>query len=98
LLLSPSTRPRLTLCSGWPDEAAALPVAVDHRGEFLGGCEALFPAREEGVGSALGLVTPELAQGLFEQIGGVQLLVGLEQLGEGPAAVEREVLAMGSRV
>lgn len=55
--------------------------------------EALLPPREEGAGPALGLVTPELATRLFEQVGGVQALVGLEQLGEGSAAVEGEVLA-----
>ena len=59
--------------------------------------EALLPPREEGAGPALGLVTPELATGLFEQVGGVQALVGLEQLGEGSAAVEGEVLAVGEQ-
>ena len=66
-------------------------MAVDHRRELLAGreplpLEALFPPRKESTGSALGLVAPELAKGL------------LEQLGEGPAAVEGEVLAMGEQV
>ncbi|GJL70756.1 MAG: hypothetical protein NPIRA06_33910 [Nitrospirales bacterium] len=77
-------------------------MAVDHRGELLVGreplpLEALFPTREEGAGSALGLVTPELAKGLFEQVGGVEPPVSLEQLGEGTAAVEGEVLAVGEQ-
>ncbi len=80
----------------------ALPVAVDHRRERLVGreplpLEALSPALEEGAGPALGLVAPELAEGLLEQVGGVQSLVGLEQLGEGAAAVEGEVLAVGEQ-
>ena len=77
-------------------------MAVNHRRERLVGreplpLEALFPAREEGVGPALGLVVPELAKGLLEQVGGVQSRVGLEQLSEGPAAVEGEVLAVGEQ-
>ena len=80
----------------------ALPVAVDHRRERLVGreplpLEALSPALEEGAGPALGLVAPELAEGLLEQVGGVQSLVGLEQLGEGAAVVEGEVLAVGEQ-
>ena len=59
--------------------------------------EALCPPREEGAGPALGLVVSELAQGLFGQVGGVESLVGLEQLGEGPADVEREILAVGEQ-
>ena len=77
-------------------------MAVDHRRELLVGreplpLEALCPPREEGAGSALGLVVPELAKGLFEQVGGVQPLVSLEQFGEGPAAVEGEILAVGEQ-
>ncbi len=80
----------------------AVPVAVDHRRELLVGreplpLEALFPAREEGAGPALGLVVPELAKGLFEQVGGVEPLVGLEQFGKGAAAVEGEVLTVGEQ-
>jgi hypothetical protein len=61
-------------------------VAIDHLRELLIGgeplpLEALCPPREEGAGPALGLVVPELAKGLFEQVGGVQSLVVLEQLG-----------------
>jgi hypothetical protein len=61
----------------------AVPVAVDHRRERLVGreplpLEALCPPREEGAGSALGRVVPELAKGLFEQVRGVEPRVGLE--------------------
>ena len=39
-----------------------------------------------------------LTPNLFpEQVGGVQSFVGLEQLGEGPAAVEGEILAVGEQ-
>ena len=77
-------------------------MAVDHCRELLIGREplpreALCPPREEGAGPALGLVVSELAQGLFGQVGGVESLVGLEQLGEGPADVEREILAVGEQ-
>lgn len=77
-------------------------MAVDHRRELFVGreplpLEALFPPLEEGAGPALGLVVPELAKGLFEQVRGVEPLVGLEQFGEGAAAVEREVFAVGEQ-
>lgn len=50
-----------------------------------------------GAGPALGLLAPEPAKGLFEQVGGVQSLVGLEQPVEEAAAGEGEVLAVGEQ-
>jgi hypothetical protein len=75
-------------------------VSGDHRRELLVRreplpFEALPLALEEGASPALGLVAPELTEGLLEQVGGVDPLVGLEQLVEGAAAVEGEVLAVG---
>ena len=80
----------------------AVPVAINPRRDRLVGREplpreALCPLREQDVGSALGLGVPAWAQGLLEQVGGVQSLVGLAQLGEGPAAVEGAVLAVGAQ-
>jgi hypothetical protein len=80
----------------------AVPVAVDHRRELLVGreplpLEALCPPPEEGAGSALGLVVPELANGLFEQVSGVQSLVGFTQLGKRTTAVEGAVCAVGEQ-
>lgn len=77
-------------------------MALDHRRELLVGgeplpLEALCPPLEESAGSALGLVAPELAKGLFEQVGGVQPRVGLEQFGQGAATVEGEILAVGEQ-
>ena len=77
-------------------------MAVDHRRARLIRHEplpreALFPACEEGAGPALGLAVPELARGLFEEVGSVQPRVSLEQFGERPAAVEGEVLAVGEQ-
>jgi len=74
-------------------------VSGDHRRERLIGreplpFEALPSAVEEGASPALGLVAPELSEGLLEQIGGVKPNFGLEQLIEGAAAVEGEVLAV----
>src|SRR5712691_2317297 len=69
-----------------------VPVALDHRRELLVGLEplplqALLPPLEEGAGPAWGVVAPELAEGLFEQVGGVEPLVGLEQLAQTRSAI-----------
>jgi len=79
-----------------------VPVTVDHGRELLVGheplpLEALLPAREEGAGSVLGLVVPELAKGLFEQVRGVQSRVGFQQLRKSTTAVEGEVFAVGEQ-
>src|SRR3989454_12788840 len=77
-----------------------VPVPLDHRGELLVGLEplplqALLPALEEGAGPAWGLVAPELAEGLLEQVGDVEPRVGLEQLAQGRSAIVGEVVAAG---
>src|SRR3989442_8457983 len=79
-----------------------VPVPLDHGCELLVGLEplplqALLPALEEGAGPARGLVAPELAEGLFEQVGGVETLVGLEQLAQGCSAIVGEVVAAGEQ-
>src|SRR5881397_1284531 len=79
-----------------------VPVSLDHGCELLVGFEplplqALLPALEEGAGPARGLVAPELAEGLFEQVGGVEPLVGLEQLAQGCSAIVGEVVAAGEQ-
>src|SRR3990170_3833034 len=61
-----------------------VPVPLDHGRELLVGLQplplqALLPTLKEGASPARSLVTPELAEGLFEQIGGIEPLVGLEQ-------------------
>ena len=74
----------------------AVPVALDHRGELPVGpeplpLEALLPAVEEGARPDLGLVAPELAEGLLEQVGDAEPLVGRQQLLQaGPTIVGRQ--------
>ena len=68
----------------------AAPVSGDHRGKLLVGAEPLpfqpgAPLVEEAPGPALPLVLPELAEGLLEDVGGVQPLVRGEQRLEPPA-------------
>ena len=102
LLLSPSTKPRETLFSGL--QYAAMPsqwrsIIV---GELLVGLEALplergAPVVEEAPRPAFALVAPELAEGLLEQVGRVQPLVGGEQHLQRLAALQREVLAAGQQ-
>src|SRR6266545_1938112 len=75
----------------------AVPVPLDHRGELPVGLEplpleGLLPALEEGACPALGLVAPELAEGLLEQVGDVEPFVGPEQLPEARSPVVAEVL------
>jgi len=77
----------------------AVPMAVDHVGEALVWLEALpleagTPVVEEAAGPALAAIVPELAEGLLEQVGGVEPLVGGEQQGKRALAVEAEVLVV----
>src|SRR3989442_2647943 len=79
-----------------------VPVPLDHRCEVLVGLEplplqALLPPLEEGAGPAWGLVAPELAEGLLEQVGGVEPLVGLEQLAQGRSTIVGEVVPAGEQ-
>jgi len=65
-------------------------VTLDHRSELLVRSQALplelsTPVVEELPGPGLARVIPELAEGLLEQVGGIEALVGGEQ--------ELEVLA-----
>ena len=68
-------------------------MSINHFGEFLKRFESLplqarTPVLEEASRPALALVVPELAEGLLEQIGGVQALVGREQRLEGLLAFQ----------
>src|SRR3990172_502733 len=99
LVVEPLHQAETDLVLGAAVGSDAVPVAVDHRRELLVGLEplpleALSPALEEGAGPALGLVAPELAEGLLEQVGGVQSLVGREQLLQARSSVVGEGLAI----
>ena len=73
-------------------------MTLDHVGELLVGLEPLplergAPVVEEAPRPALALVAPQLAEGLLEQVGGVQALVGGQQRLQRLAAIQRQVLA-----
>ena len=73
------------------------PMTLDHCGELLVGFQALpletgLPILEETPCPAFALVAPQLAEGLLEQVGGVQPLVGCQQGLEGLPAVQGQVL------
>src|SRR3990172_6303955 len=77
----------------------AIPVSIDHLGEFLVGFKPLPlqtrpPVLEESPRPALAFVVPELTKGLPEQVRRIQALVRRQHLLERLAAFEREVLAM----
>src|SRR5262249_15822367 len=73
----------------WPAVGGdAVPVALDHIGEALAGSEALpfeagSPVFEEAARPSFAPVVPELAEGLLEDIGGVETFVGGQQNLEG---------------
>ena len=75
----------------------SIPMAINHIGELLVGRQALplearAPVLEETPRPAFALVVPELAEGLLEQVGGVQALVGRKQGLERFPAVSAQVL------
>ena len=72
-------------------------MAVNHIGELHVGrqtlpLEARAPILEEAPRPALTLIVPELAEGLLEEVGGVQALVGREQGLECFPAISAQVL------
>ena len=75
----------------------AVPVALDHVGKALFGLEALpleagAPVVEEAPCPAFAPVVPELAEGFFQEIGGIEALVGGQQQLEGPPTFQGGVL------
>src|SRR3990170_3712906 len=76
-----------------------VPMTFDHGREFLEGFKPLpaqtaLPVLEEASCPTFAFVVPELAEGLLEQIGGVEPLVGREQGLERLPAIEVQVLTM----
>lgn len=75
----------------------AIPMSFDHGRELLEGFKPLpaqtaLPVLEEASCPTLALVVPELAEGLLEQVGGVESLIGREQCLERLPASEVQVL------
>src|SRR5262245_32891139 len=75
-------------------------MTVDHRGKVLEGPEPLppegrAPILEEAPGPALAVVAPELPEGFFQHVGGVQALVGREEQLETLFPLEREIVPPG---
>jgi len=77
-----------------------LPVALDHRGEAFERLEPLpferrAPVLEESPGPGVAVGAPQLTEGLREQAGRVQALVGGEQKRETLRPLERQILPVG---
>src|SRR4030042_378535 len=77
----------------------SLPVAVDHLGKLLERLQFLSlqgctPVVEELPGPCNAAVVPELSEGLLEQVGRLQPLIGLQQHPQGLLAIQGEVLPM----
>ena len=75
----------------------SIPMTIDHLSEFLVRFEPLpfersAPVLEEAPRPALALVAPQLTEGLPEQVGGVEPLVGRQQRLERLAAFQGEIL------
>src|SRR4030067_3669040 len=79
------------------------PIPLHHRGKLLEGFEALpfegfLPIVEEPPGPPFPGVPPQLIERFLEQVGGLEPLVGGEQLPQRLAACQWEVLPAGGKV
>ena len=98
LLFSPSTERNLVL--GLAIGSDPLPMALDHRGKAFERLEPLpierrAPVLEESPGPGFVVVAPELTEGLLEQVGCVQALVGGGKKLETLLPLERQILPVG---
>jgi len=78
------------------------PVALHQRGELLEGFEPLpfqgfLPVVEESPCPPFPTVPPQLIEGLLEQVGRLEPLVGSQELLEGLAPLQRQVLPPGEQ-
>src|SRR5246127_2793435 len=76
----------------------AVPMTIDHLGEFLIRreplpLEACAPVLEEAPRPAFAFIAPQLAEALLEDIGRVEPFVGRQQYLQRLLAVEREILS-----
>src|SRR5262249_49413640 len=76
----------------------AVPMTIDHLGEFLIRREPLpletcAPVLEEAPRPAFAFIAPQLAEALLENIGRVEPFVGRQQYLQRLLAVEREILS-----
>jgi hypothetical protein len=86
-LLRPSTKAQRDLVLRLAVGGDAVPVAVDHGGELYRRAasapfEGSAPVLEEAPCEAFTLITPQVTEGLLEQVGGVRALVGAQQYSE----------------
>src|SRR5437763_9517111 len=84
------------LVPGLAVSSDAVPMQVNHAGKFLVGLQTppfkrLPPVFKETPCPSLALVGPQLTKRFLEQIGCVQTLVCLKQLGQRTSAIECEI-------
>jgi hypothetical protein len=82
---------------GFAVSGDAVPVTIDHLGEALAGFETLpfeagAPVVEEAARPAFAVIVPKLAEGLLQDVGGVQPLVRVQKKRERALALESEIL------
>src|SRR5438105_1092897 len=99
LVVQTLDKPEGDLVVGMTVRSNSIPMPVDQLGELLVRLQALplqlsAPVFEELTGPGLAGVVPQLREGLLEQVGGVQALVGRQQQLEVLASVTGEILRM----
>src|SRR5215216_6437531 len=92
LIVEAFNEPEGDLVLGVTIRGNPVPMALNHLGKFLVGFQALPlqgspPVLKEAAGPAFFLVVPQLAEGLLEEVGSRQPLVGAEQGLEGTATL-----------
>src|SRR5689334_860944 len=75
----------------------SLPMTLDHLSKFFKGSKPLpsecgLPVFKEASRPPFALIAPQLAKGLFEQVSGVEPLVGAEQSLQSLAALQSQIV------
>ena len=99
LVVQPFDETERNLILGFAVRRETVPVTLDHLREGLVGFQTLPfqlspPVLEELPCPGLAVVIPQLAEGFFQQVGGVQTLVGRQQQSQVLASAAGEVLRM----
>ena len=75
----------------------SMPMTLDHLGKFLVRLQAGLPVLEEAPRPSFSPVAPQLAERFFQQVGGIEALVGRQQRLQGLPAIQRQVLVVAQQ-